>query len=120
MIDGNIGGLVARWRVPAVEVVIDGDLDAWSAAQVNQVLHEAMRLRPEFLIVDLARCRSLDAAGVLLVMEARRRMAYTGGSLSVRSPAPHVEQVLRAADHHGVLQVLMSAQVPPRHAADGG
>lgn len=117
MIDGHGHGLVAAWRVPQVEVCIVGDLDAWSADQANRVMDEAMRLRPEVLVLDMARCRSLDVAGALLIVQAHQRMRYAGGTLSVRSASPQITMALRAADHHGVVQVVAADRRLPRHAA---
>lgn len=119
MIDGNSPGLVAAWRVPQVEVCIVGDLDAWSADQASRVLDEAMRLRPGVLVLDMARCRSLDVAGALLIVQTQQRMRYSGGSLSIRSPLPQIATTLRAADRHGALHVMLGGQGQPRHAADG-
>ncbi|MFC7759882.1 STAS domain-containing protein [Catellatospora bangladeshensis] len=119
MIDGHSHGLVAAWRIPEVEVSIVGDLDAWSAGHASQVLDEAMRFRPEVLVLDMARCRSLDTAGALLIVQTHQRMRYSGGSLSVRSALPQVVMTLRAADEYGALHVVGAGQRLPRHAADG-
>ncbi len=115
---GNTPGLVAAWRIQAVEVSIVGDLDAWTSQQAVQVLDEAMRQRPEVLIIDLARCHSLDTAGAMLIVQTQQRMRYAGGSLVVRA-LPHVAMTLRAAGHYGVLQVVTADRLPPRHAAGG-
>ncbi|WP_212842960.1 STAS domain-containing protein [Catellatospora sp. IY07-71] len=117
MIDGHSHGPVAAWRVPEVEVRIVGDLDAWSADQASRVLDEAMRLRPEVLALDMAGCRFLDVAGAMLIVQTHQRMRYAGGTLSVRSALPQIAMTLRAADPHGVVQVLPADRPLPRHAA---
>ncbi|GAA1408679.1 STAS domain-containing protein [Catellatospora coxensis] len=119
MIDGHSRGLVAAWRVAEVEVSIAGDLDAWSADQASRVLDDAMRLRPEVLVLDMAKCCSLDVAGAMLIMQTHQRMRYAGGTLSVRSTLPQIAMTLRAADPHGVVQVVPAGQRQPRHAAGG-
>ncbi len=85
--------LVARWQVPVVEVVIQGDLDAGSVEEAERVIGEAMRLRPRQLVVDLRRCRTVDTKGAILLVETRRRARAIGGSFVVHGPdrgsAPH-------------------------------
>ncbi|WP_186316230.1 STAS domain-containing protein [Catellatospora sichuanensis] len=114
----NMGGPVAAWHVPVVEVTVRGDLDAWSSGQVDQVLHEALRLRPRELVVDLAGCRAVDAAGVLLLLEAQRRVVHLGGRLALRSPGPQVARTLQEFDHERRLVLVPAAPRAPRHAAD--
>lgn len=114
----NVGGPIAAWHVPVVEVTVRGDLDAWSSGQVDQVLREALRLRPRELIVDLAGCHAVDTAGVLLLLEAQRRAAYLGGVLALRSPAPHVVRTLAELDPERRLVFAAAVAGSPRHAAD--
>lgn len=95
--------LVARWQVPVVEVVIQGDLDAGSVAEAERVIGEAMRLRPRRLVVDLRRCRTVDTKGTILLVEARRRARAIGGSFVVHRPDVHRTPchapVMKSHDH---------------------
>ncbi len=114
----HAGGPVAVWHVPVVEVTVRGDLDAWSSGQVDQVIHEALTLRPREVIVDLAGCRAVDPAGVLLLLEVQRRVAYLGAVMALRSPAPHVVRMLQEIDHERRLLFAAPVDRSPRHAAD--
>jgi anti-sigma B factor antagonist len=60
-------------HIPSVEVRVQGALDVWSAPEVNATIDEAMALHPRQLIIDLAECPSIDAAGILLLLDAHRR-----------------------------------------------
>jgi anti-anti-sigma factor len=93
-------------RIPTVEVVISGDLDVWSAPSVNDTLDEAIGLAPQRLIIDLAGCPSIDAAGILLLLDAHRRAIRNGGTVALRSPSPRLQRNLRLAKVDRVLQVL--------------
>ncbi|GAA1382759.1 STAS domain-containing protein [Catellatospora chokoriensis] len=114
----DMGGPVAAWHVPVVEVTVRGDLDAWSSGHVDQVIHEALRLRPRELIVDLSGCRAVDPAGVLLLLEAQRRVAYLGAVMALRSPAPHIVRTLQNLDHERRLIFAAPVAHSARHAAD--
>ncbi len=106
----------ATQRIPTVEVVIAGDLDVWSAPAVNSTLREAMDLTPQRLIIDLEDCPSIDAAGILMLLDAHRCAMRYGGTVALRSPSPRLQRNLRLARVDRVLQVI--APCPPRRDGD--
>jgi anti-anti-sigma factor len=87
-------------------VVVRGDLDVWTAPGVNATLCEAIALTPERLIIDLEGCPSIDAAGILLLLDAHRRAIRNGGTVALRSPSARLMRNLRLARVDRVLQVL--------------
>jgi anti-anti-sigma factor len=92
--------------IPTVEVVVSGDLDVWTAAGINTTLDEAIALCPKQLIIDLEGCPSIDAAGILLLLDAHRRAIRNGGMVALRSPSARLMRNLRLARVDRVLQVL--------------
>ncbi len=92
--------------VPLVEVQVCGDLDASSAPGVNDVLSEALALHPRQLVIDLARCDVIDAAGILLLLDAHRRAIRDGGMVALRSPSARARRNLKLAKVDRVLQVI--------------
>lgn len=105
----------ATQRVPTVEVVVRGELDAGSAPRINDVLQQAMSLAPQQLIIDLAECPSIDAAGIILLLDAHRRAVRNGGVVALRSPSARLTRNLKLARVDRVLQVIN----PPTDAPDG-
>lgn len=105
----------ATQRVPCVEVVVTGELDAWSAPRINDVLEQAMSLSPQQVIIDLAGCPSIDAAGIILLLDAHRRAMRSGGTVALRSPSARLCRNLRLAHVDRVLHVI-----DPEAAAPGG
>ncbi|WP_162907144.1 STAS domain-containing protein [Allorhizocola rhizosphaerae] len=93
-------------RIPTIEVVVHGDLDALSAPAVNDTLQEAIALAPQQLIIDLAQCPSIDAAGILLLLDVHRRAMRNGGAVALRSPSERLRRNLRLAKVDRVLQVI--------------
>ncbi|GIG00002.1 hypothetical protein Cci01nite_50950 [Catellatospora citrea] len=96
----------AAQAVPLVEVQVKGDLDAQTAPEVNRLLEEALALRPQQIVVDLADCDTIDAAGILLLMDAHRRAVRDGGSVALRSPSERARRALRLAKVDRIMQLL--------------
>ncbi len=101
-----MNGDTAAASIPTVEVVVRGDLDVWTAPGINTTLDEAIALTPRQLIIDLEGCPSIDAAGILLLLDAHRRAIRNGGTVTLRSPSPRLMRNLRLARVDRVLQVL--------------
>jgi anti-anti-sigma factor len=93
-------------RVPIVEVIVHGDLDAVSAHHVHDMLQEAIDLMPQQLIINLAECPSIDAAGILLLLDVHRKAMRNGGTVALRSPGERLKRNLRLARVDRVLQVI--------------
>ncbi len=93
-------------RVPTVEVIVQGELDAISAHHVHDTLQEAIDLMPQQLIINLADCPSIDAAGILLLLDVHRKAMRNGGTVALRSPGERLQRNLRLARVDRVLQVI--------------
>ncbi|GAA1382697.1 STAS domain-containing protein [Catellatospora chokoriensis] len=111
---------LARWQVPVVEVVVQGDLDASSAAEVGRVLGEALDLRPRELVVDLAGCRSVDVHGVRVLLEARRRVAGLGAAFQVRPAVAGAVQVPAVAAWQELIAPVCGSTVTRVEAGPAG
>ena len=68
------------------------------------------------LIIDLAQCPTIDAAGIVLLLEAHRRAMRYGGTLTLRSPSARLQRNLQLAKLDRVLHVL--APCPPEKQDD--
>ena len=101
-----MNGDIATASIPTVEVVVRGDLDVWTAPGINTTLDEAIALSPKQLIIDLEGCPSIDAAGILLLLDAHRRAIRNGGTVALRSPSARLMRNLRLARVDRVLQVI--------------
>ena len=91
---------------PTIEVVVRGNLDAASARSVRDTLQDAIARAPQTLIIDLSECPTIDAAGILLLLEVHRRAIHNGGSMALRSPGERLRRNLRLARVDRVLQVI--------------
>lgn len=72
---------------PTIRVVLDGELDPHTAPGVQRQMDEAIDGGCQILVLDLARLRFIDSAGLRVVIGAHRRLAATGGELIIESPS---------------------------------
>lgn len=93
-------------RIPVIEVVVRGAFDAFAAPKINDVIEEAMALRPRRIVIDLADCPSIDAAGIMLLLDAHRRAMRGDATVALRSPGEPLRRNLRLAHVDRVLQVI--------------
>jgi len=92
--------------VPVVEVYLTDRLDLTCLAPVQAALEMAVRLRPDRLVVDMAGCVGLDAAGVALLLDVHRQLLRVGAHLTLRAPSPRLRRIMRIARVEQVLHVV--------------
>ncbi|KXK58620.1 hypothetical protein AWW66_28735 [Micromonospora rosaria] len=105
-----------------VEVALTEPLDRVAVAELGAVLDQVLGLRPARLVIDLAGCGHVDAAGIALLLDAHRRMWSFGGRLILRSPSPRLRRLFQVARVDQVLYVVPAQPVPggARGVADPG
>lgn len=90
---------------PTIEVVISGELDAAAVPHVRPLVDPALARRPGVLVVDLAGCHLIDAAGIALLLDVHRRAWMADGRLALRSATPQVQRILEIARVAHILHV---------------
>jgi anti-sigma B factor antagonist len=86
-----------------VEVMLSGDIDVTSEAQVSELL---AGFAGRDVIVDLARVGFIDSTGLASVLTGYRSVTEAGGTLVLRKPSPHVAHVLALSAVDTVLKVI--------------
>ena len=109
MVGSDEAGWTASAGTPLVEIVVDEDLTRQAAVRLNMLLTDALDLRPAQLVVDLAACTYADALAVDVLLAAHRRAWSIGGRLTLRSPSPRVQRLLRLARVDQVFNVIPPA-----------
>jgi anti-anti-sigma factor len=110
----------ARTSVPLVEVDITGRLDVTCLPAVRAVLHPAVRLRPDLLVIDLAGCSGIDAAAIALLLDVHRDLLRAGSSLTLRAPTPQLRRILAIARVAHVLHIVPGVAPPGTDGAVRG
>ncbi len=95
-----------RWvtpqATPPVEVVITEELDLAAVPRLRALFEDALRMRPERLVVDLDSCAFVDATALGLLLEVHRQVRRQGGSLVLRHVRPRVARLIALTRLHGV------------------
>ncbi|MEV0430952.1 STAS domain-containing protein [Micromonospora sp. NPDC050495] len=109
-------------RVPRVELDIVDELDLPHLAEVGAALDRVLSLQPAEVVIDLSECRQIDAAAIGLLLDVQRRLARSGGALTLRDPHPRIRRILDTAHLDQVLRIVASPPPPrsPRGEAAGG
>jgi anti-anti-sigma factor len=92
--------------VPLVEIRITGALDAARLPVAGEILDAALRLRPAYLVVDLAECSGIDAAAIGMLLDTHRELARAGSQLTLRAPTPRLRRLLGIARVDHVLHTV--------------
>jgi anti-anti-sigma factor len=79
---------------PGVTVAVSGDVDLLTAPALAGLLGVLLDDGRRRIVIDLARCRFVDARGVAVVAEMAQRAAGLGGSVTVRSASESTRRVL--------------------------
>lgn len=106
----NVGGgddgprvtLTVHTRPEDVAVVVDGELDLFTAPELNAALHATGAGRDE-LVLDLRGLTFIDSSGMAVLVAQRRAMRALGTRLRVIAPSG---AALRAFELAGLAEAL--------------
>ena len=95
-------------RIPVVEVIVTHALNVESVPQLTATFAEVLRVHPVQLVIDLAACPAIDAAGIAALLDAHRRVRRDGGHLTLRAPSERLRRNLALSRTDRVLRVVAS------------
>ncbi|MDP8937170.1 MAG: STAS domain-containing protein [Actinomycetota bacterium] len=97
MVDGSGFSLVFSRALGQVVVHVHGTLDATTAPALNARLVDIIDGQGNRQVVlDLRKMAAVDAAGLVVLADALKRMDDRGGDLLLSGPTSSVEEQLRA------------------------
>lgn len=105
--------------VPLVEVSVDGHLDLAAVPQIRRILDDALTLRPVHLVLDLAGCPVIDAAGIGLLLDVHRELWKAGSRLTLHAPTARLRRLLGIAHMDRVFHILPDAETETPFRAAG-
>ena len=98
------GSLEVRYTGADGEVVLRGELDAYTVPQLDEVLSAAAGTGgPKRIVVDLSQLEFIDVTGVGALVNANNGAHRTGGEIVLRSPR---SQTLKLLEITGLNQVF--------------
>ena len=95
-----------REQDQSVVIELDGELDLGSVPQLEQALDYARRDQPPLVVIDLAKLRFTDMAGLRALMEAQRRSEREGRQMALANVFEPVRRVIQLAQVNGVFTIL--------------
>ena len=76
-------------------LVLRGELDVATVAHLDALLRVCIDLGQEQIAVHLSELQFIGAAGLAVLVDARRRVRQRGGELTVRNPSPFTFRLLQ-------------------------
>jgi anti-sigma B factor antagonist len=101
----------------SVRVSAHGELDLATASALDEALSECDADEGACVMVDLADVPFIDAAGLRVLIEARRQRVELGGELVIARPSRQVSRLLEIAGERTGLRVAPDPDEPRRFAA---
>jgi len=80
--------------VRAWAVVVRGELDMQTAAQLERVLEDVIREGARLVTLDLEHVDFLDSSGLRVILAASNKLSEHDGKLLLEGASPAVERVL--------------------------
>ena len=100
-----------------VQLVLSGEFDLSSAAQIEDVLKELEERRPEVLVLDLRELTFMDSTGLRVMVSADARARDSARRLAIVQGPEAVHRVFRITGLDDHLEIV---ETPEAARADGG
>jgi anti-sigma B factor antagonist len=95
-----------REQDQSLVIEVDGELDLGSSPQLEQALDYARREQPALVVIDLAKLRFTDMAGLRVLMQAQEQSDREGRRLVLANVPEAARRVMRLARVNGVFTIL--------------
>lgn len=92
----------------ACVVGVDGEVDIYTAPQLDEKLVEVLEDGEQNLIIDLSHVAFLDSTGLGVLVKALKRCREAGGSLSVVAKEDRITKVFRITGLDAAMPVKAS------------
>ncbi|NUR58928.1 MAG: STAS domain-containing protein [Catenulispora sp.] len=89
-----------------MEIEVADALDTDSVGRLADLLDQALELRPQVCLVDLAGCSALSAAAINALMAMHLRSGRAGVRFALRSPSEKARRNLRLARVERVFEIV--------------
>lgn len=100
----------------SVRISAHGELDLATASALDEAISECEADPHGEVVVELADVPFIDATGLRVLMDARRRRVRAGGELVIARPSRQVSRLLDIAGERAGLRVVGDSDEPRRAA----
>ncbi len=109
-VDSRVDSGRVEHDLPLVVLVVGEDGD-WVEAWLQSQIQDALSLRPEELVIDLAQCEVLSSALLRLLLSTHRQLRQRDGRLTMRGVSPRLTRIIGLG---GLSNVFDVEEVPAR------
>ena len=93
-------------------VALSGDLDAATAASLYDTLAELEIADAHHIVLDLAKVTFMDSTGLAVIVTEHKRLAHSGGSLTIFSPPSSVRRLFEITGLTSLLDIVPVNEEP--------
>jgi anti-sigma B factor antagonist len=87
-------------------VTLSGELDASTAASLYDALAELEMADARTVVLDLAKVTFMDSTGLAVIVTEHKRLAHSGGSLTIFSPPSSVRRLFEITGLTTLLDIV--------------
>lgn len=85
-----------------------GEINYKNSPQLQHELRHATKNKPELVVVNLQKVRSMDSSGVATLLDALMRTKRYGGKLRLAAPSREILAVMQVCQLVDVFEILQS------------
>lgn len=87
-------------------LALSGDVDEFTCARLREALRDLLSEGESRVVVDLARVKYIDSAGLGTLVGGLRRIMEADGGLALSGPNPQVERILSLTGLDRIFQLF--------------
>ena len=89
-----------------LRVVLSGELDHHNAAIIREEVDRELDGSVKLLTLDMSGITFMDSSGIGVVLGRYKTLSRRGGTVAVRQPTPHVNQIFRMSGLYQIVEKL--------------
>ena len=89
-----------------LRVVLSGELDHHNAAIIREEVDRELDGSVKLLTLDMSGITFMDSSGIGVVSGRYKTLSRRGGTVAVRQPTPHVNQIFRMSGLYQIVEKL--------------
>jgi anti-sigma B factor antagonist len=105
-VNGKPFNVTVTEQATVVEIRVFGEIDLVTAPVLQRHLDAVIDSPRRAVVIDLAETTFLDARGIGVLVNARKRIGAAGGRLVIRRPPALVRRILEIADQVSRLEIV--------------
>jgi anti-sigma B factor antagonist len=90
---------------------VAGDVDLRSSPQLRAKLQEALKSRPQGILIDMAACPYIDSSGIATLVECLQGLRQSSGKMAIACVAQRVRDIFEIAHLDDIFPMFESVEL---------